>query len=65
MLLFRLYVGGPIAQFVRYDIQHGRFSKSDLVVLTNTLYKDLISNCDGPDVKSVICPFEYAAASFT
>jgi hypothetical protein len=42
----------------------GGFSKSDLVVLTNTLNQDL-SDYDGPDVALVISPVHNAGASAT
>jgi hypothetical protein len=57
-------VGGPIAQFVRYDLHYGRFLESDLVVLTNTPNQDL-SDYDGPDVELVVSPVNNAVTLAT
>jgi hypothetical protein len=61
---FHFTVGGLIAQFVLYDIQYGRVSESDLVVLTNTRNQDISDNV-GPDVELVVSPVKNAAVSAT
>jgi hypothetical protein len=57
-------VGGPIAQFVLFDLHVGGFSESDLVVLTNTLNQDL-SDYARPDVELVVSPVKNAVAPAT
>jgi hypothetical protein len=57
-------VGGPIEQFVLYDLQMGGFSELGLEVLTNTLNQDL-SGYDKPDVVLVVSPVKHAVAPAT
>jgi hypothetical protein len=64
MLPLLLIVGGPIAQFVGFDLHYGRFSESDLVVLTNIMYQDL-SDYGGPYVELVVSPVNNAVAPAT
>jgi hypothetical protein len=57
-------VGGPIAQFVRYDLHYGRVSESDLVMLSDTLNQDLSDNV-GPDVELLASPADNVVAPAT